>query len=136
MGGGQGGPPGPVVAQPGFHHDFGTVKGPLFHYGGPFHFKPPFTIGGKERTVPAAGGGSTASGHAVGGGAPVTAPLPQPTTSGGVIRVASASATRSNHPSPLWFLFPALLLALAAVAAVVFEPKPHRVENPKAGAGS
>ncbi|HXJ63312.1 MAG TPA: hypothetical protein VNN79_06120, partial [Actinomycetota bacterium] len=103
------------------------------HYGGPFHFKPPFTIGGKERTAPVSGE-STSPRRAVGGGGPVTAPqpAPQPQSNAGVVRVAPASATRTpgSRPAALWFLFPAALLALAAVAAVVFEPKPRRAEAP------
>jgi hypothetical protein len=45
-----------------------------------------------------------------------------------VIRVAPASASSrvpNNAPAALWLLLPAALLAIAAVATVVFEPKPN-----------
>jgi hypothetical protein len=35
----------------------------------------------------------------------------------------------------VWFLFPALLLAIAAVAAVLFEPKDRPVTDRPAGPG-
>jgi hypothetical protein len=109
------------------------VKGPLFHYGGPFHFKPPFTIGGKERAGAPTSPGRTVSGG--GGGGAVTAPQPAPQPTAGVIRVAPVSATKSTHPAAVWFLFPALLLAIAAVAAVLFEPKDRPVTDRPAGPG-
>ncbi len=105
------------------------MKGPLFHYGGPFHFKPPFTIGGKERST---GGtvapGSTSPGHAVGGGHVANAPAPPAPQPTAIVRVAPATATapRSAPSSALWLLIPAALLAIGAVAAVVFEPKNDR----------
>jgi hypothetical protein len=102
------------------------VKGPLFHYGGPFHFKPTFTIGGKERAPGGTTVGSTSPGHTVtGGGHVANAPAPAPPATE-IVRAAPAAATapRSAGPSSaLWLLLPAGLLALAAVAAVLFEPK-------------
>jgi hypothetical protein len=128
-GGGNGGNQPDPGGQPGFPHNFGKLKGPLFHYGGPFHFKPPFTIGGKERQVTPPG--STSSGHTVGGGgAPVQAPAPaEPAAAPEVIRAEPASTTSQPRPFALWPLLPAGLLAIAAVAAVVFEPKPAKEEN-------
>jgi hypothetical protein len=103
------------------------VKGPLFHYGGPFHFKPTFTIGGKERAPGGTTAGSTSAGHTVtgGGGHVANAPAQAPAATE-IVRAAPAAATapRSTGPSSaLWLLLPAGLLALAAVAAVLFEPK-------------
>jgi hypothetical protein len=119
-----------VVAQPGYHHDFGKLKGPLFHYGGPYHFKVPFSIAGSKGSR--SGGGSTGGGTTTGGGSTVgggggtvTAPQPAPQPAG-IIRVAPATERRPAHPAGLWLLIPAGLLAIAAVAAVVFEPKQRR----------
>jgi hypothetical protein len=119
-----------VVAQPGYHHDFGKLKGPLFHYGGPYHFKVPFSIAGSKGSrgggsTTNGGGGSTGGGSTAGGGGTVTAPQPAPQPRG-IIRVAPAAARSPAHPAGLWLLIPAGLLAIAAVAAVVFEPRQRR----------
>ncbi len=104
------------------------MKGPLFHYTGPYHFKVPFSIAGSKGS---GGGGARTGGStrsaAPGGGGAVTAPQPAPASQPtGLIWVAPAAERHSSHPAGLWLLIPAGLLAIAAVAAVVFEPKQRR----------
>jgi hypothetical protein len=102
--------------QPGAPHVFPSAKGPIFRYHGPFHFKPPFTIGDSPGKTVVPPGGSN-----LGGGGPVQPP--GGTGGGNTAQVRSAAADPTHHglPALLWVLLPVCVLLIIAIASVLFE---------------
>ncbi|HXJ64713.1 MAG TPA: hypothetical protein VNN79_13240, partial [Actinomycetota bacterium] len=134
-------------SQPGAPTVFPTPPAPIYNYQGPYHFKPPFSIGGGPgaAVMPpqgSAGGIHAPAGSNLGGGHAVVPPggtaatgsdgSAQPT-----VRVGAASAGdpgSAHGPSLLWLLAPlGLVIVVAMIGAVVFEPDERPAASPQNG---
>jgi len=126
--------------QPGQPHYFGPLGGPVFRYHGPYHFKPPFSVGdspGHAVKPPSTGtaGSSAGGGHAVqppqpgadaGNGSTQSTESTESSQDRVVVQATSASPERRVQPL-VWLLIPLGLILFAATVAVVFESEDERV---------
>ncbi|MFL5796420.1 MAG: hypothetical protein ACJ77A_00610 [Actinomycetota bacterium] len=141
-GGSSGGSSGgfPTVLRPGANPNFGSLSGPLFGYGGPYHFKPPFSVGDSPghavmppQNGPVTGGSSGGLAGLFTGGGHVVQPGQQGGSSGssgqgpgsgGPVRIRTAGNGdhhRGGMPNLIWLLVPLGLILAAAVWFVIVE---------------
>jgi len=134
--------PGPSVA--GGYSPGGLYPVPasgVFHYGGPYHFAPPFSFGGPGGLHPVSRPSQqhSATGHINPANPGGTVNVPdKPRGQGRAARIQAAPA--SSHPARIpdfvWVLIPAVLILLAGAGAVVFEPEERKTAPNEEGAAA
>jgi hypothetical protein len=133
----------PAISNPGTQSgggfNFGQPNAPLFHYNGPYYFKPPFTVGhsggGGTSTVPTPTTSPLPGSAGSGTGSSVLPSVP----SGSTVRLAPISSGPGRPVATLWAVIPVGLVLLGAVAFVVFdageaEPVAEGEERPRVSA--